>query len=253
MLLVPSAAQVLKDRLPFLAAPYDQSQITKRLRQMLAEQMGQEAAAGLMVPAEEALAAHSRESIYYRTDHHWTALGAYRGYEAWAESAGLAAWPQEDFTVKTVSDSFLGTIYSKVNIPWPADTIQAYLPAEGPAYTVYYDGAETPGELYNYGALEGKDQYSFYMDGNHGLTRAVRKEAAPESEGAGRRILLVKDSYAHAMAPFVMNHFEELHMIDLRYYNGDIRAYIQEQGITDLLVLYGIPQFAAERTAAKMR
>ena len=253
VMLVPSAAQVLKDRLPFLAAPYDQSQITERLGQMLAERLGQEAAAGLMVPAEEALAAHSREPIYYRTDHHWTALGAYRGYEAWAESAGFAAWPREDFTVKTVSDSFLGTIYSKVNIPWPADAIQAYLPAEGPAYTVYYDGAETPGGLYNYGALEGKDQYSFYMDGNHGLTRAVRKEAAPEAEGAGRRILLVKDSYAHAMAPFVMNHFEELHMIDLRYYNGDIRAYIQEQGITDLLVLYGIPQFAAERTAAKMR
>ena len=82
---------------------------------------------------------------------------------------------------------------------------------------------------------------------------SVGKEAAPEAEGAGRRILLVKDSYAHAMAPFVMNHFEELHMIDLRYYNGDIRTYIQEQGITDLLVLYGIPQFAAERTAAKMR
>ena len=82
----------------------------------------------MMVPVLEQLKEHSQESIYYRTDHHWTAQGAYYGYEIWAESMGIEPWKREMFTEETVSEDFLGTVYSKVNVPSQPDSIQLFCP-----------------------------------------------------------------------------------------------------------------------------
>ena len=68
----------------------------------------------------------------------------------------------------------------------------------------------------------------------------------------GRRLLIIKDSYAHSFAPFASLHFEEIYMVDLRYYNGKISDFMEEQAITDALVLYQIPGFLAEETAVRI-
>lgn len=241
VMLVPSSSQVMKEELPFLAAPYDQSQVTDRLKASLG--------AGAVVPVEEMLTDHNQEEIYYKTDHHWTALGAYYGYRAWAESMGIEPWGPEAYEVKTVSRDFLGTVYSKVNVSHKPDTIELYLPVSKPDYLVYYDGAEETAPMYTYKALEKKDKYSVYLDGNHGLTRIVNPQPA---DGAGRRLLIVKDSFANSFAPFAVNHYEETYLIDLRYFNLDVQSFMEEQKITDVLFLYQIPGFAGEKTVKKL-
>lgn len=239
VMLVPSSSQVLKEELPFLAAPYDQSQVTDRLEASLG--------AAAVVPVEKMLTDHNQEEIYYKTDHHWTALGAFYGYRAWAASMGLEPWEPEAYDVQTVSRDFLGTVYSKVNVSHKPDTIQLYLPVSKPAYEVYYDGAKEAAPMYTYKALEKKDQYSVYLDGNHGLTKIINPNQA-----AGRKLLIVKDSFANSFAPLAVNHYEETYMIDLRYFNLDVLSFMEEQGITDVLLLYQIPGFAGEKTVKKL-
>lgn len=241
VMLVPSASQVMNDKLPFLAAPYDQSKVSDRLK----EAVGVNA----VVPVEDMMTAHNQQQLYYRTDHHWTALGAYYGYRVWAESMEMEPWEPEMFEIQTVSREFLGTVYSKVNVPHKPDSIERYLPKSQPAYEVYYDGAEEPEPMYNLKSLDGKDKYTIYMDGNHGLTEVKNPEAAKQTD---RKLLIIKDSFANSFAPFAVNHYGETYMVDLRYFNMDVQLFMEEKEITDVLVLYQIPGLAKEKTLSKI-
>ncbi|MEG0565038.1 MAG: DHHW family protein [Hungatella sp.] len=241
VMLVPTASQILTEKLPLLAAPYDQARVSETL---MADLGGE-----VVIPIEEVLRAHREEAIFYRTDHHWTALGAYYGYRAWTASMGLTPWEPKDFAIHTVSEDFLGTIYSKVNIAHPPDSIQLYVPKVPTHYEIYYDASATPAPMYRYQALETKDQYAVYLDGNHGLTEIYN---AGMTEGSDRKLLIIKDSFAHSFAPFAANHFSETYLIDLRYFNQNPAQFMQEKGITDLLILYQIPGFAREKTVSKI-
>ena len=113
IMLIPSASEILTDKLPAFASPFPQKQLITDL-----EKNG---ISSLMVPVQSALAsAHSElhssdRELYYRTDHHWTSSGAYVGYRSWADSMGFKPLSPSDFTVETVSGNFLGTIHSKLN------------------------------------------------------------------------------------------------------------------------------------------
>lgn len=245
IMLVPSASQILSDRLPLFAAPADQSIIIGELKEKLADPA--------MVPdTEGALRAHRTEPIYYRTDHHWTTLGAYYGYRLYQEAVGSAPRGLDSYGQKTVSNSFLGTIEAKINIPVRPDSITLFLSKRPEQYSVYYDGLpEAHSSLYNLDALAGRDQYRVFLDGNHGWTKIVR-ETAGGDPGKNKRLLLVKDSYAHCFAPFAAADYEEVHMIDLRYYNGRLSEFAKENKITDVLILYQIPGFAKDKNIYKM-
>lgn len=246
VMLVPGASEILKEKLPLYAAPYDQTQVVQEL-------MKEEEALETTVQVEAALDRHRDEAIYYRTDHHWTSLGAYYGYVAWMESLGMEPWGPERFTVPEVSSGFYGTLQAKVQGWREPDQIHLYLPKEPVSYEAEYDGTGiwTQG-LYQYGALKTKDQYSVFLDGNHGLTRIRNLTEANAGERKGKKLLIVKDSYAHSFAPFAVNHFEETLMVDLRYFNLDVEAFAREEGVTDILVLYRIPGFAVEKTVSKL-
>lgn len=241
VMMVPTASQVLKEKLPWLASPYDQSGVSDYLSRELGEE--------LVIPVEEILGQHAGEAIFYKTDHHWTGLGAYYGYQAWATSMGFEPWPQEAFEISTVTEEFLGTVYSKVNVPHKPDSIQLYLPKEPVDYEIYYDGGKMPSGMYQEKALEGKDKYAVYLDGNHGLTQVYTKDDRADPD---RKLLIIKDSFANSFAPFAVNHAAETYLIDLRYYNGDVEGFMEENGITDVLVLYQIPGFAKEKTVTKL-
>lgn len=241
IMLVPSASQILTNKLPLFAAPADQGNVTRILKTELSNP-------DMLLPIEEELGQHKDESIYYRTDHHWTVKGAYYGYRLYGESMGFKPWEEERFVKETVTSDFFGTIESKVKVPMKSDDISLYLPKEPQTNRVFYDGLPKEyNTLYNREALNGKDKYSVFLDGNHGWTKIVNDKAPLK-----RRLLIVKDSYAHSFAPFVVNHFEEVHMIDLRYFNMKPSDFIRSQGITDVLVLYQIPGFAKEQNLFKM-
>ena len=236
MILVPMAAQVLTDKLPAHAPVADYTAILQVLTD-----------AGVdTTDVFFTLAAHSSENIYYRTDHHWATRGAFLAYQALLTAQGETPLEERDFRIETVSEDFFGTLYSKANLPLiPADTIEAYLPEEENPCTVTYDGGKTVREsLYDPSYLEGRDKYAYFLGGNHPLTEITT------SVRNGRRLLVIKDSYAHALVPFLTAHYETIDMVDLRYFKEDLAAWMGDRGITDVLVLYNASTFASDRQLA---
>ena len=224
VMLVPTASDTLQNKLPPFAIGFDQEAMREQAQSMVPD--------GTFVDVSGVLKSHAAEYIYYRTDHHWTTLGAYYAYEEWAKACGLTPIPLSEYKELVASDEFFGTLHSKINMPVAPDTMYLY-EKEGAKYEVEYnmDGVVYD-SLYIDKHLEGKDKYSVYLGGNNALV-----EINSENKN-GEKLLIIKDSFAHSFTPFVLEHFETTYMIDFRYFNMPVSQFIEEYGITDILVLY---------------
>lgn len=233
VMLVPTAAQMLSFRLPAYAPNVDQKAILE-----LARAQGLET-----VNVFDILSKHNGEYIYYKTDHHFTSLGAYYCYCAWRQSQGKAAEPLSAWQSQTLCDDFRGTTYNKASYPFaPYDTITAYYKTL--RHTVSYNGGDyVTGSIYERKYLSGKDQYATFLNSNQSTTVVT-------GSGEGR-LLIIKDSYANCFAQFVVDDYAETHLIDLRFFKGSVTDYIKDNGITQILVLYNIPNFAADTAIEK--
>ena len=106
--------------------------------------------------------------------------------------------------------------------------------------SVTYENGETSDSLFALEFLEQKDKYALFLGGNHSLVKIET------SAGTGRKLAVIKDSYAHAFIPFLVSHFDEIHVIDLRYFKIDVRSYMETKGIDELLYLYNLPNFTTD-------
>lgn len=227
VMLVPTAARILSDKLPAFAPNLDQKKLVEYAK-----------AQGLdVVDVFDALSAHSGEYIYYKTDHHFTSLGAYYCYSAWKAAKGETAEPITAWKSEILCDNFRGTTYAKVNYPLaPHDTIMAYYKAD---HSVSYNGgAYVADSIYERKYLDGSDQYAAFLNSN-------QAETVIKGSGEGK-LLIIKDSYANTLAQFVVDEYAEVHLIDPRFYRGSVSDYAAENGIDEVLVIYNIPNFAAD-------
>ena len=232
--LIPSAAEVWRDRLPHSGTPTADEQAIIQTLAARAETDGP-------VKVLDALSAHSDEDIYYRTDHHWTSLGAYYGYLAVMDAVGMEPVKLEDYEKTTVSTDFYGTIFSSSGVRWvKPDDMDVYVPEEGISVTSYFDGTPTEGELYVEKYLAEKDKYSYFLGGNQPL--CVVKGRDPDAP----RLLLIRDSYADAMVPFLAESFSEVHLFDLRYNIMSVPDYVTQNGIDQTVVLYSLSSFITD-------
>lgn len=189
---------------------------------------------------------HKDESIFYRTDHHWTSLGAYYGYTGLADALGYTPVPLDAYTETVRSTEFYGTVFSSSGVRWVSpDTITTYVPDTGITVTSYtYDSngnpVEVPRALYDESYLSVKDKYSMFLGGQQSLG-VVKTPNADKP-----KLLIIRDSYADSLVPFLTPHFSEIHLIDLRYYKLSIADYIQQNGIDQALVLYSVPNFVTD-------
>ena len=237
--LVPSAAEVWREKLPAGAESWDQAAFISRA----AELEGVEP-----VDVLGALRARAEEDIFYRTDHHWTTLGAYYGYAVLMEALGRGEEVLEPEAAKErdlpVSNGFQGTLYSQSGIHWlEPDSIEFWVEDRGLSVISWRDGAPEETGLYDSDYLGEKDKYSAFLGGSQPLC-VIRNEA-----GTGR-LMLVRDSYADSLAPFLARHFEEVHLLDLRYYRGSPAAYAQEHGADGIVVLQSVPNLITDRNLA---
>ena len=240
VMFAPTASYILRDKLPSFAPEDPQEDILNDLKKS--------AKKGTFVDLRPIMKKKKNEYIYYRTDHHWTTLGAYYAYTEWANSVGIKPIPMNQWKKENVSKEFLGTVYSKVNQATKKDAIQFWTRKSGEKYEVVYDmGQKKSNSLYERSYLKKKDKYSAFLDGNHALTVIKNKKVKN-----GKKLLIVKDSYAHSFAPFVASHFEEVHLIDLRYFNMGIRDYVKQYKITDMLILYHAMSYATDIHTLKL-
>ncbi len=225
MILVPMAAQVLTDKLPAHAPVADYTAILQVLTD-----------AGVdTTDVFFTLAAHSSENIYYRTDHHWTSLGAYYAYCAWRGIEPTAGeWTQE-----VLCDNFHGTTWNKVPLPSvPAEEITAWY--QNPTRHVSYNNGQYETEsIYERKYLSGSDQYAVFLNSNQAQT-------VIEGSGKSGKLLLIKDSYGNTFSQFPVEDYAEVHVLDLRFFKGDVTEYAKENDITDALALYGVQNFVKD-------
>ena len=234
--LIPSAAEIWKDRLPKDAGNWDQAAWIREA----GEKTGLLQADLLGILQE-----HADEPVFYRSDHHWTTLGAYYGYTAILEALGRGdeVPPQESFTPEIVSTGFNGTLYSTSGIHWlTPDSIEYWVDGSGLEVTSWRSGQPEEAALYERSYLTKKDQYASFLGGNQPLC-VIRNPAASSDQ----KILLIRDSYADALAPFLAQSFSEVHLMDLRYYKLSAADYAREQGIDTIVVLYSVPNLIEDR------
>ena len=238
--LIPSAAEIWRDRLPRGAESWDQAAFIARA----AELEGVEPIDFLTALRDHA-GERTWEGIFYRTDHHWTTLGAYYGHAALMEALGRGEEVPEPETVRArdlpVSNGFQGTLYSQSGIHWlEPDSIEFWVEESGLTVTSWRDGTPKEAGLYDYDYLGKKDKYSAFLGGNQPL--CVVKN--PEGKG---KLLVIRDSYADSLAPFLALHFEEVHLLDPRYYRYSAAKYAEDNGLDAIAVVYSVPNFITDR------
>ena len=195
------------------------------------------------------LGEHKDEYIYYRTDHHWTTLGAYYAYAEYVESRGMTPVPLEQMTgfAKTQED-FYGTYYSKAKLYNAVpDTITWYdLPVE----EISIDG-QSYDSMYDTSKLAVRDKYAAFLWGNHGLTKIVSNSNAENPT----RVLVIKDSYGNSFAPFLTQNYDEVWVVDLRHVFS-LSAVLEQAGaepFDDVLLMYNCLNFMQDTNLAKLR
>lgn len=229
--IIPSAAEIWADRLPEGAPTADEKAIIDGLYNTI-----QTHTIDLYSTLEE----HKGEEIYYRTDHHWTSLGAYYGYTAVMSAMGLDAVPLDESQKVTVSEDFYGTLYSSSGVRWlPPDHIDRYISDEGVSVTAYPDGTPQPGSLYVDSYLEVKDKYSSFLGGNKPL--CVIKTEHTDAP----KVLVIRDSYTDSLAPFLTQNFSEIHLFDPRMNLTSVKDYVSQNHIDSVVVLYSISNFVS--------
>ena len=180
-----------------------------------------------------------RPELFYSTDHHWTSAGAFAGYESL-----MAAWGREaekNYTVECF-DRFRGANFSASGL-WltPAETLEMW---SGPAAITVETGHETHEGVFYRERLAGYDPYMVFLDGNQPFVRLRN----PNGTG---RLLLIRDSFASSLAGFLAQSYEEVALVDLRYYKQPISQLAE--GFDQILVLYSLENFLTDSNIVLMK
>lgn len=228
MMLVPDAANVLNHSLPSLAKPEDQTQMFSMVRKDLGDSVE-------WIDVSTELNKHKTEKIYYKTDHHWTTLGAFYAFQAAAPSLGIEGDLSGKYVSYAVSDSFNGMLASKsgVNLG-EKEQIDIYVPTEEDTDLIvdYVDEGKRSTSLYDSSKLKEKDQYTVFLGGNSSLLDICTVSTST------KRLLLVKDSFANSFIPFLTPYYREIVVVDPRYYSGTINDLMDSYRISEVLFLY---------------
>lgn len=198
----------------------------------------------------DSLKAKSDEYIYYRTDHHWTSLGAYIAYYDIAETLGFKPFELSDFDIEHASTDFLGTLYSKTLDSGITPDIIDYYHITDSDYSVKLtisDGTETKtyDSLYFRDYLSVKDKYSSFLGTNSPLMTI-------ETNVEGPSVVIFKDSYAHSLIPFLANHYSKITVLDMRYIQVSYNNLIDTEEYDSAIVLYNAITFSEDANIRKL-
>ena len=239
--IIPNAYMILPEKLPEGLIQVDQAAYTAPIYEAVGDK-------AQVVDFTGALTAHKDEYIFYRTDHHWTTLGAYYAYAAYVESLGMEPVALDSLSGIEVPD-FYGTYFSKAKkFDAVADTITYYPIADA---GVIIDGQEADG-YYDLSKFEVRDKYAAFLRGNNGYTvikSGVRE--APEGQEPSK-ILVIKDSYANSFVPFLLYNFDEVHVVDLRYSAVSMKELLSTENFDQVLLMYNFMNLVTDTSLYKL-
>ncbi len=238
-MLLPTSGLVLQEKLPSHAILFPQEAYLDEIENAMPDCN--------IIDMRERFAKETDTQLYYKTDHHWTTDGAYLAYEQWCDKTNHPNPNKSDYERIQATDTFRGTLYSKILAPDSAyDSICIYESEEITSSDMYINGTFSGG-VYKEEKLLEKNKYEVFLGGNYGEVQIVNF-----AQKNGENLLIIKDSFANAYVPFMVEHYENVYMIDLRYYSGNIPEYMEEKGITEVLILYNISNFISDKNIFKL-
>lgn len=242
-MMIPMKALALSDRLPAFAPVPERNKIMTALKSRLSYPH-------MCLDLHTTLQEHQKEYIYYRTDHHWTTLGAYYAYQAWAEHTAQATpYPLGHYERETVFTDFYGTTYNKAHVKVPADSVELFHhPGEDNVHVSMDDGETEADTVYfPQEAKQGFNRYNVFFSKN-----TFQVEVTTEAK-TGKELLLVKDSFANCFVPFLLEDYDRIIMLDYRYGKTPVGKILGEnEDITDILVLFNTEKFMQNTKLGKL-
>lgn len=237
MMVVPNAVSVMSGYLPKNAPVRDQMADLQMLKDGLPANVG-------FIDVTQTLVDHVGEGMFYRTDHHWTSRGAYYAFLDAADDLGITQL--KEYNRYVVSTEFEGTLGSKSGCHAVTDTIEVYEPLNpGSSFYVTYDETQEKScSLFRSACLEDKDQYTVFFGGNY------PRITIRTTNNNDRCLLIFKDSYANCFIQFLTPYYEEIILVDPRYYYDDAGALISTEKVTDVLFLYNLSTYLGDSSLA---
>ena len=235
-LLAPNAISFHEKLLPRNASVLDQNKQMDEIFSKLNPNIAR-------IDIRDTLNKHPDEYLYYKTDHHWTSLAAYYAMQEISEYMELDL-PSLDAMIKyPLTYDFKGTLANKVGSVGLKDEIDMYVSRKNVEYMVtYVDQQEKSRTIYQSDKLKSSNPYEVFLGGNHSM---VQIDVDNEST---HHLLILKDSYANALIPFLIPYFTTITVVDPRYYTEDLQRVIKNQLITDVLYVYNANTFVQDTT-----
>ncbi len=242
-ILAPTIAGVEEEFLPNYHLESDQDDIISTLNETASEY-------NLIAPEliDSLSNYEGDEQLYFRTDHHWTQDGAHAAFQTWLDQSTLEELAI-DYTREEISNNFYGTTWAKANIPSiPADSVIAY--QNDNLYNIELldlEGNLIRKNIYNEEAIDTVDTYEYFLGQNAGYIKL--QTHADNGEGD---LIIFKDSYANAFIPFLIEYYETITIIDLRYLAKPVSEILEEEEFTDLMFLYNVVTLSDESNIYKL-
>lgn len=232
LLLAPTSAYLYADSLPKNAPSYDQQQLFDRAEELKTAEN---------IPVAQLLLENRDQYIYYRTDHHWTTEGAYLAYTAYMEAVGRGdemISPDRLKQYQKQAEDFYGTLHSQSGARfYRPDTITYY---DFPGLTMEEPG-KAPKPIYDLSFAEQKDKYALFFGGNP--PQFCIRNQDPQAHGV---LLVVKDSFANSLLPYLALSYQEIYVFDPRYNRNSLSQFAADCGAQEILVLYQTANFAQD-------
>lgn len=228
MLIVPNVNEIYPEKLPAFASTFPQTEIIGKLQRALEGDVR-------VVDGTDTLLEHKEEYIYYKTDHHWTSLGAYYAYDTLCQSLGMEPTPLEAYQRLELTEPFYGSLYSKAPVVGQeSDRVELFLNPSGEYVVRNPIQGTTSDSMFVMEQAVKKDKYAVFFGGNEPLFIIESNSSREE------KVLILKDSYANCLVPLLADQFGEIHMMDLRYYHEDVSEYLQEHDIKRVIFIHNV-------------
>ena len=241
MIVCPTSSEILKLKLPSGAVTGDEEEYVSELKSGFGDLL-------TYIDVSKTLRNHRDEYIYYRTDHHWTTLGAYYAYKASVSAMELDS-SLDNFEAIPVTNTYQGDLRAKSGYGSQTyDTINVYFYQDSTFLQVvdYADTGEKTASMYSSSALSTQDKLDVFFNGEH---PEITINTSSSSE---KKLLVLGDSSALSFVPFLVTHYREIVVINPSLFTEDLGKVISKEGITDVLYLYHASNLASDMSLTKL-
>lgn len=227
MMLVPDAGEILKKDLPPLVRQSSQTEMMQGVKEELSSKIK-------WIDALQVMQNHKSEKIYYKTDHHWTGRGVFYAFLEYGKEADLSV-DKNDYKRYPVTTQFNGSLSKTSGFKRrEKEEIELYLPKKDTSQYVvsYVENQKKRTSLYDEKQLDTQNGYQVFQGGNYSLL-----DIQTNTKNT-RRLMIVKDSFANSFVPFLTPFYQEIVMVDPRYYAGHADELMQKYRLNEVLFLY---------------